>query len=250
MPLDLLTSGAAAGLHADTLHAMAGGHLPTLGPDWLDAPTLIDRFGAYALWGIIAVVFVETGLLFPFLPGDSLLFTAGLLVAQDAVSFPLWELCLLLFLAAFGGDQLAYLIGSKVGVRLFRPDARVLKTEYIEKAHDYFERYGGRTVLLARFVPIVRTFAPVAAGISRMRYRTFVAYNVVGAFVWGVGVTLLGYWLGNVTFVNDHIELILVAIVAVSLVPVAIEILRARRGGGDAPRRDDPDRPRHARPEA
>jgi membrane-associated protein len=218
---------------AAALSAVDGTQVVALGPDWLDARTMIsgfiERFGVYAVLGIVAVVFIETGLLFPFLPGDSLLFTAGLLVAQDELNLSIWLVCAMIFAAAFLGDQLAYLIGNKIGPRLFTPDARVLKTKYIDQAHDYFERFGGRTVILARFVPFLRTFAPVAAGMSGMRYRTFVAYNLVGAFVWGVGVTLLGYWLGNIQFVNDHIETILVLIVAVSVVPVVIEVLRARR---------------------
>ncbi|MGW6003704.1 DedA family protein [Oerskovia enterophila] len=218
---------------AAALSAVDGGQVVALGPDWLDARTMIsgfiEGFGVYAVFGIVAVVFIETGLLFPFLPGDSLLFTAGLLVAQDELNLSIWVVCAMIFAAAFLGDQLAYLIGNKIGPRLFTPDARVLKTKYIDQAHDYFERFGGRTVILARFVPFLRTFAPVAAGMSGMRYRTFVTYNLVGAFVWGVGVTLLGYWLGNVQFVNDHIETILVLIVAVSVVPVVIEVLRARR---------------------
>ncbi|MHA7134783.1 DedA family protein [Oerskovia turbata] len=220
----------------DTAAALAsvdGGQVLALGPDWLDARNMIsgfiERFGVYAVFGIVAVVFIETGLLFPFLPGDSLLFTAGLLVAQDELNLSIWLVCSMIFTAAFLGDQLAYLIGNKIGPRLFKPDARVLKTKYIDQAHDYFERFGGRTVILARFVPFLRTFAPVAAGMSGMRYRTFVVYNLVGAFVWGVGVTLLGYWLGNVQFVNDHIETILVLIVAISVIPVVVEVLRARR---------------------
>lgn len=228
---DLLTSALPDATAA--LSAVDGSHVVALGPDWLDARNMIsgfiERFGVYAVFGIVAVVFIETGLLFPFLPGDSLLFTAGLLVAQDELNLSIWLVCGMIFAAAFLGDQLAYLIGNKIGPRLFKPDARVLKTKYIDQAHDYFERFGGRTVILARFVPFLRTFAPVAAGMSGMRYRTFVVYNLVGAFVWGVGVTLLGYWLGNVQFVNDHIETILVLIVAISVIPVVIEVLRARR---------------------
>lgn len=231
MLTDLLTSALPDATAA--LSAVDGSHVVALGPDWLDARNMIsgfiERFGVYAVFGIVAVVFIETGLLFPFLPGDSLLFTAGLLVAQDELNLSIWLVCGMIFAAAFLGDQLAYLIGNKIGPRLFKPDARVLKTKYIDQAHDYFERFGGRTVILARFVPFLRTFAPVAAGMSGMRYRTFVVYNLIGAFVWGVGVTLLGYWLGNVQFVNDHIETILVLIVAVSVIPVVIEVLRARR---------------------
>ncbi len=216
------------------------GPLATLGPDFLDAEYLIDRFGGYALLGIVLVVFIETGLLFPFLPGDSLLFTAGMLVAQDEIDVPLWVLCLALFAAAFLGDQVAYFIGHKIGPRLFnRPDSRFFKQEYIDQTYAYFDKYGGRTIILARFVPFVRTYAPVVAGVGRMRYRTFVTYNVVGAFLWGVCVTLLGYFLGGFSFVKENIEAILVAIVGLSLVPVVLELLRARSRKRD-PRYDEP----------
>jgi membrane-associated protein len=175
------------------------GAQPALLPDWLDAEHLISSFGSYALIGIVLVVFIETGLLFPLLPGDSLLFTAGALVAQEALDFPLWLLCALLFAAAFLGDQVAYFIGHKVGPRLFRrPDSKIFKQQYIDQTYAYFDKYGGRTVILARFVPIVRTYAPVAAGVGGMRYRTFVSYNVIGALLWGVGVTVLGYLLGTI----------------------------------------------------
>jgi membrane-associated protein len=175
-------------------------------------------------------VFIETGLLFPLLPGDSLLFTAGALVAQEALDFPLWLLCALLFAAAFLGDQVAYFIGHKVGPRLFRrPDSKIFKQQYIDQTYAYFDKYGGRTVILARFVPIVRTYAPVAAGVGGMRYRTFVSYNVIGALLWGVGVTVLGYLLGTISFVRENIEALAVLIVLVSVIPVGIELWRGRR---------------------
>ncbi|GAA2530351.1 VTT domain-containing protein [Rarobacter incanus] len=201
-----------------------------LGPDWLNADSLIRSFGPYALIGIVVVVFIETGLLFPFLPGDSLLFTAGMLVAQDVLDFPLWLLCLLLVAAAFGGDQVAYLIGDKVGPKIFnRPDSRFFKKEHIDKTQAYFERYGGRTIVLARFVPFVRTYAPVAAGTARMSYRWFVSYNLLGAVLWGVGITVLGYFLGQISFVHNNIELIIVLIVVASIIPMAVEALLQRR---------------------
>lgn len=206
------------------------GAQPALLPDWLDAEHLISSFGSYALIGIVIVVFIETGLLFPLLPGDSLLFTAGMLVAHQELDFPLWLLCALLFAAAFLGDQLAYLIGNKVGPRLFnRPNSRIFKQQYIDQTYKYFDKYGGRTIIVARFVPIVRTYAPVAAGVGKMSYRHFVSFNVIGALLWGVGVTLLGYVLGNVTFVKDNIEVLLVLIVLVSVIPIAVEVLRGRR---------------------
>lgn len=206
------------------------GPQPALLPDWLDAENLISSFGSYALIGIIIVVFIETGLLFPFLPGDSLLFTAGMLVAQQELDFPLWLLCTLLFLAAFLGDQTAYLIGRTAGPRLFRrPDSKIFKQQYIDQTYRYFDKYGGRTIIVARFVPIVRTYAPVAAGVGKMGYKHFVSFNVIGALLWGVGVTLLGYVLGNVTFVKDNIEVLLVLIVLISVIPIGVEVLRARR---------------------
>lgn len=196
-----------------------------LGPDWLNADSLIESFGTYALVGIALVVFIETGLLFPFLPGDSLLFTAGMLVAQSTLDFPLWLLCLILFIAAFVGDQVAYFIGHKAGPKIFnRPDSRFFKREHIDKTNDFFDKYGGRAIILGRFVPFVRTYIPVAAGIGKMHYRTFVSYNIIGALVWGVGVTVLGYFLGGFDFVHDNIELILVLIVLLSVLPVIFEV--------------------------
>jgi len=209
-------------------------NLHTLGPDWLDPENLItgfiDQFGVWALVAICAIVLIETGLLFPFLPGDSLLFTVGLFIGTGDLDVPLWVACLALFAAAFIGDQIGYAIGKAVGPRIFtRPDSRFFKKQHIDTTHAFFEKYGGRAIVLARFVPIVRTYIPVAAGIGRMPYAHFVKFNVIGAFVWAVGVTLLGYWLGSYDFVRNNIEAALVLIVAVSLLPVVIEWLNHRR---------------------
>ncbi len=231
----------ATALLADPLlaDALAAG-VPTLGPDFLDAENMIESFGRWALAGVVLVVFIETGLLFPFLPGDSLLFTAGMLVAQDRIGVPLWLMCLSIFLAAFIGDQVAFAIGRKAGPRIFnRPDSRFFKQQYIDQTYAYFDKYGGRTIIVARFIPFVRTYAPVAAGVGNMRYRHFVSYNVIGALLWGVGVTVLGYLLGNVTFVKENIELILIGVVGLSVVPIAVELLRARSAKRD-PRFDEP----------
>ncbi|UZN02661.1 VTT domain-containing protein [Cellulomonas sp. S1-8] len=227
----LTTTVLAAALTTDAaLPLLAGGPLPALGPEFLEPENLINSFGTAALIGIVAIVFIETGLLFPFLPGDSLLFTAGALVAQDSLQLNIWVLCLLLFAAAFLGDQVAYGIGRKLGPKVFsRPDSRFFKQKYIDQTYAYFDRYGGRTIIVARFVPFVRTYAPVAAGVGKMSYRHFVSYNVVGALLWGAGVTLLGYWLGNFSFIKDNIEALLILIVGVSVLPVAFELLRARR---------------------
>ena len=208
----------------------AAGPLHALGPEWIQPDYLIEAFGAYALIGICIVIFVETGLLFPLLPGDSLLFTAGALVAQQRLDFPLWLLCVLLFSAAFLGDQTAYWIGRRVGPKLFnRPDSRIFKQSHIEQTAAYFDKYGGRTIVIARFIPFVRTYSAVSAGVGRMHYRTFVAYDLVGALLWGVGVTLLGYALGNVTFIKNNIEALLILVVLVSVLPVLIELWRKRR---------------------
>ncbi|MEU7434468.1 VTT domain-containing protein [Streptomyces sioyaensis] len=198
-----------------------------LGPQWLDPDYLIATFG---LIGVLVIVFAESGLLIGFfLPGDALLFTTGLLVTTNKLDQPLALVCFLIVLAAVIGDQVGYLFGRKVGPSLFkRPDSRLFKQENVEKAHDFFEKYGPKSLILARFVPIVRTFTPIIAGVSRMNYRSFLTFNIVGGVLWGAGVTLLGALLGNVAFVHKHIELILIAIVLVSVVPIAIEFLRAR----------------------
>ena len=223
-------------LTALTAAVSGSSHLATLGPSFLNPDHLIESFGAYALIGVVIVVFIETGLLFPLLPGDSLLFTAGALVAQDRLHFPLWLLCLLLFLAAFGGDQSAYWIGRRLGPRVFdRPDSRIFKRRHIDETNAYFERYGGRTIIVARFIPFVRTYAPVAAGVGRMSYRHYVSFDLVGALLWGVGVTLLGYALGNIPFIKANIELLLIAVVLVSVAPIGIRLTRSWLAARRAP---------------
>jgi membrane-associated protein len=203
--------------------------MSALGPSFLDPEKLISTFG---LIGVLVLVFAESGLLIGFfLPGDSLLFTAGLLVAGGTyLHQPLWLMCLLVSIAAVAGDQTGYLFGRRFGPALFRrPDSRLFKQENLTRARDFFAKYGARSIVLARFVPIVRTFTPVVAGASHMRYRTFVSYNVIGGTLWGCGVTILGYFLGQVGFVKSNIEFILVGIVALSVIPIGIELLRARR---------------------
>lgn len=198
-----------------------------LGPPWLDPEVIIESAGLLA---VLAIVFVESGLLVGFfLPGDSLLFTAGLLSSTGTLP-SLWVLLVTIPLAAIAGDQVGYAIGHKAGPAVFnRPESRFFHREHVDRANAFFERYGGRTVILARFVPIVRTFVPVAAGVGRMRYRTFVAYNVVGGLLWGVGVTTLGYFLGQFELIRANIEFVLIAIVGLSVLPVAAEVLRGRR---------------------
>ncbi|MEV8510184.1 VTT domain-containing protein [Actinoplanes sp. NPDC051475] len=208
---------------------LAAPSILALGPSFLDPEWLISTFG---LLGILALVFAESGLLIGFfLPGDSLLFTAGLLIADGTyLHQPLWLMCLLVSLAAAAGDQFGYAFGHRFGPALFRrPDSRLFKQENLSKARDFFAKYGARSIVLARFVPIVRTFTPIVAGASRMHYRTFLIYNVAGGTLWGCGVTTLGYFLGQLAFVKNNIEFILIGIVAVSVVPIGIELLRGRR---------------------
>jgi membrane-associated protein len=209
-------------------------------PEWLSAESLAKA----GLLVLLVVVFVETGLLVGFfLPGDSLLFTAGLLVAQDQIELSIWWLVLTLPLAAIAGDQTGYTIGRVTGPRIFnRPDSRIFQQEYVDKSYAYFERYGGRTIVLARFVPIVRTFAPVVAGVSRMSRRTFTGYNVLGGVLWAAGVPLLGYYLGRVELIADNLEPVILIIVAISVLPIVVEVLRARREhrSGPTPGRDLP----------
>ncbi|MFB7595738.1 DedA family protein [Streptomyces sp. NPDC056160] len=205
-----------------------------LGPSWLDPNHLLDTFG---IWGLLLVVFAESGLLIGFfLPGDSLLFTCGLLITSHQLDFPLWAAIALICLAAVLGDQAGYMFGKKVGPSLFnRPDSRLFKQENVAKAHEFFEKYGPKSLVLARFVPVVRTFTPIIAGVSGMRYRSFATFNVIGGVLWGAGVTLLGSWLGKIDFVKNNIEAILILIVLVSVVPIAIEFLRARAKAKNGP---------------
>ena len=220
-------------MHSIVLQTIAqplAGSLAAPGPGWLDPNTIVHGFGPLAVLGVLAMVFAETGLLAGFfLPGDSLLFTAGLLTARGFITMPVALLAGLVSLAAFAGDQVGFAIGRRAGPRVFtRPGSRLFRREYVDKTNTFFTRFGGRAIVLARFVPIVRTFAPVAAGVGQVRYRQFVAYNAIGALLWGAGVTLLGAWLGNLAVVRARIDLILIAIVAVSVVPIALEVLRAR----------------------
>ncbi|MDQ0750292.1 membrane-associated protein [Streptomyces africanus] len=208
-----------------------------LGPEWLSPDYLISTF---SLPGILLIVFAESGL-FAFLPGDSLLFTAGLFVAEGTyISQPLWLVCTLIVLAAVLGDQVGYMIGKFLGPKLFsRPNSKLFKQENLDKAHEFMEKHGPKAIVLARFVPIVRTFAPIVAGAGRMKYRTFLTYNVIGGIAWGTGVTLAGYWLGQIEFIKTNVEAILVLIVLLSVVPILIEYLRDRskkkRAASEAP---------------
>jgi membrane-associated protein len=199
----------------------------------LDPKHLIDTVG---LLGIFAIIFAESGLLVGlFLPGDALLFTAGFFASHpssvpDSLHLPLVPLLLGVWVAAVAGDQVGYLFGQKVGPSLFqRPDSRFFKQEYVERAHGFFDEYGSRTIVIARFVPIVRTFVPVVAGAGKMEYRTFVRWNVIGGTLWAFGMPLLGYFLGNVKVIGDHIELAAIAVAVISCLPILFELRRSRQ---------------------
>ncbi len=194
--------------------------------DLLHPDKLIETFGTI---GLFAIVFAESGLFFGFfLPGDSLLLTAGVFAAKGDLNLAV--IVAGVFMAAVAGDQVGYAFGRRVGPALFRkPDSRFFKQEYVEKARLYFAQHGSKTIVLARFVPFVRTFTPIVAGVGRMHYPTFAAYNVLGGLLWGVGVTMLGYVLGEAFNVDRYLLPIIIGIVLVSFIPVAREALRARR---------------------
>jgi len=216
--------------------------LPTLfGIEFLDADWLIRWFGPFILLGVAGVVFVETGfIVLSFLPGDSLLFTVGLLTATGVVDFPIYVTVLVIFVAAFAGDQLAYFIGRKAGPAIFkREKSRFFNPENVERTNAFFEKHGGKAILIARFLPVFRAFVPVAAGVGRMRYRTFFTFNMLGALAWGVGLTLLGYFLGQIQFVADYSEYFIIAIVLLSGIPILRELYKAGRAKM-VDRRNDP----------
>lgn len=200
-------------------------------PDWLNPDTLLDALGRWAVWGTAAILFAECGLLIGFfLPGDSLLFTVGLFAGRGDLDQPLWLICVVLTVAAFAGNVVGYEIGRTAGPKVFnRPDSRLFRQEYVDKTMEFFEKYGARAIVLARFVPIVRTFITVTAGVGRMHRRTYLVYSGIGAVLWATGITLLGYFLGNVAFIHENLEAIAVLIVLVSVIPMGFEILRERR---------------------
>lgn len=196
-------------------------------PPLLDPAALLEGLGPATLGAIAVIVFIESGVLFPFLPGDSLLFTAGLLHQQLQLTLPV--LIGVVAAAAVVGDQAGYMLGRRFGRRWFKDDAKVLKSAHLARTEDFFRRHGGSALVLARFVPVVRTFAPLSAGIARYDYRTFTLWNITGAVAWAASVTLLGTWLGHFEIVAKNIDLIAVVMVLVSVLPWGIELLKHRR---------------------
>ena len=219
--------------------ALPSVHAPMLGPEWLDAANLITTivkwFGPWAILGVMLVIFAETGLLIGFfLPGDSLLFTLGMFVGTGAVGVHIWVAAPLVWLAAVIGNQTGYFIGRKAGPAIFnKPDSRLFKREYVERTSAFFERHGGKAVTLAQFVPIVRTFTPVIAGVGKMHYRHFITFNVLGATFWAFGITWLGYFLGSFEWIRENIDAMILAIVFISVAPMLIsaisQLIKSRR---------------------
>lgn len=208
----------------------------TAAPSFMDPNYLLDTFGLY---GFLLVIFAECGLLVGFfLPGDTLLFTAGLLVSNQIFHQSLWTLLVLAPVAAIAGNLVGYAIGYRAGPPIFdRPDSRLFRQEHVQKAHDFFAKYGPITIILARFVPVVRTFVTVMAGVSRMRFATYALYSVLGGILWTTGVTVAGYHLGKVSIVRENVDMILVLGVATAActtgLPVLLRVLQKRRAAAD-----------------
>ena len=197
-----------------------------------ELPKIVAAYGLWTYAILFAIIFMETGLVItPFLPGGSLLFAAGSIAAQEIAGqsvLNVWVLWLVCFVAAVLGDTVNYWIGNKIGPRAFEQDIRFLKREYLERTERFYDKHGGKTIILARFVPIVRTFAPFVAGVGTMHYGRFITYNVVGAFLWTGIFIWLGYLFGNIPFVQKNFELVIVGIILVSVVPMVIEYVRSK----------------------
>jgi membrane-associated protein len=200
-----------------------------LGPDWMDPQYLFDTYGTAFFWVSLVIVFVECGLFFPILPGDSLLFAVGIFIAGGEMDVNLVVAIAALWVAAFGGNVVGYEIGRAVGAPLRERDGRVIKKEYFDKTHAFFEKHGAKALVLGRFVPIVRTYVTVVAGIGRMERRHFFTWSAVGAAIWVVLLVLAGYFLGSVPVVRDNLEAAILLIVGLSVLPMVVEYVRHRR---------------------
>ena len=199
-------------------------------PSWLSANGLISLFGDFAVYGVVAVIFAECGLLIGIVfPGDSLLFAVGMLTATGLISTPLPLTLALLVIAAVSGNVTGHWIGERVGPRIFTSRARFFKREYVERTEHFFARYGNRAIIFARFVPVVRTLITMLAGVGHMDRARFVRYSAIGGLIWVVFNVMAGYWLGSIAFIRDHLEVSLLIIVVVSWIPILIEAERIRR---------------------
>ena len=202
-----------------------------LGPSWMDPQQLINNLGDVAFWVVLGIIFAECGILLGFfLPGDSLLFITGLCIASGIISVNIWVAVISLIIVAIAGNLTGYWIGYKAGPALFKkPDSKLFRKEYVEKTHGFFEKYGARAIILARFVPIVRTFITAVAGIGRMNFREYFVYSSIGAVLWAGLVTVAGYFLGDIDIVKNNIEKVLILIVLLSVIPIVIEFIRHKR---------------------
>ena len=214
------------------MHALAAlpAAVPALGPKWMDPAYLLEQYGSAFFWIAIAIVFIECGLLFPILPGDSLLFAVGLFIATGQVHVNLGLAMLALCAAAFLGNVAGYEIGRAIGTPLYERDGRILKKKYFDQTTAFFDKHGNKALVIGRFVPIVRTFITVVAGVSRMERRRFFTWSAVGAVLWAAGLTLLGYFLGQAfPWISDKLEVAILLIVAVSVLPMVYEFVKHRR---------------------
>lgn len=204
--------------------------LAALGPDWMDPAYLLAQYGEAFFWISLAIVFVECGLLFPILPGDSLLFAVGLFIATGQVHINLGVAIIALCVAAFAGNVTGYEIGRAIGTPLYERDGRILKKKYFDQTTAFFDKHGNKALVIGRFVPIVRTFITVVAGVSRMDRRRFFTWSAVGAVLWAAGLTLVGYFLGrSFPGLQDKLEIAILLIIGVSVLPMLFEYLRHRR---------------------
>lgn len=197
---------------------------------------MITTYGIWVYVILFLIIFCETGLVVtPFLPGDSLLFVAGALAARSTNELDVVILCIVLVAAAILGDSANFEIGKMSGKKLFsNPNSKIFKQEYLEKTHNFYRKYGGKTIILARFIPIVRTFAPFVAGMGRMNYFYFLSYNVTGGLAWVLMFTLAGYFVGNVEWVQSNLKLLIVAIILVSILPAIFEVVKNKIKGSEA----------------
>jgi membrane-associated protein len=199
-------------------------------PTWLSGDGLIKVFGDYALYGVVAVIFAECGILLGFvLPGDSLIFALGMLTATGVITQPIALSLTLIAIAAIGGNMTGYWLGASIGPRIFKTDSRFFKPQYVDRTSLFFERYGNRAIIFARFVPIVRTVITALAGVGHMDRGRFFKFTAIGGIIWAVGNGLLGYWLGNVDIIRNNLQVSLILIVIVSFIPIVVEGLRMRR---------------------
>jgi len=197
-----------------------------------DYETVLSSMGPAAMVLVCLIVIAETGLFIGvILPGgDSLLFAVGVMIGAGVIDFPIWLACILISISAVIGDQLGYFIGLKAGPAIFkRPDSRFFSQDNAVRAQNFFVKYGAKAVIFAHFVPVMRTFVPVAAGVGKMKYSYYLRYNIIGALTWGLIVPLLGYFLGSITFISENVILVTLVLVAISFIPVLLEVLKARK---------------------